>query len=56
MTLADGTSALVATVFDLQMANYGVDQGLGGPNVASSYDDDVPYTPAWQEKHTGGPA
>jgi nitrate reductase alpha subunit len=52
VTLADGTRALVATVFDLQMANYGVDQGLGGPNVASSYDDDVPYTPAWQEKHT----
>jgi nitrate reductase alpha subunit len=55
VTLADGTSALVATVFDLQMANYGVDQGLGGPNVASSYDDDVPYTPAWQEKHTTVP-
>jgi nitrate reductase / nitrite oxidoreductase, alpha subunit len=55
VTLADGTSALVATVFDLQMANYGVDQGLGGPNVAQSYDDDVPYTPAWQEKHTTVP-
>jgi nitrate reductase alpha subunit len=24
---------------------------LGGA-VAHSYDDDVPYTPAWQEKHT----
>ncbi|WP_438392168.1 nitrate reductase subunit alpha [Caballeronia sp. DA-9] len=55
VTLADGTSALVATVFDLQMANYGVDQGLGGANVATSYDDDVPYTPAWQEKHTTVP-
>ncbi|SDC74442.1 respiratory nitrate reductase alpha subunit apoprotein [Cupriavidus sp. YR651] len=55
ITLADGTSALVATVYDLQMANYGVDQGLGGPNVAASYDDDVPYTPAWQEKHTTVP-
>ena len=52
ITLADGSSCLVATVFDLQMANYGVDQGLGGENVASSYDDDVPYTPAWQEKVT----
>ena len=29
ITLADGSSCLVATVFDLQMANYGVDQGLG---------------------------
>jgi len=52
VTLADGSECLVATVFDLQMANYGVDQGLGGDNVASSFDDDVPYTPAWQEKIT----
>lgn len=44
---------LVASVYDLFVANYGVDQGLGGPNVASSYDDDIPYTPAWQEKITG---
>ena len=43
----------VATVYDLMVANYGVDRGLGGDNVASSYDDDVPYTPAWQEKITG---
>ncbi len=43
----------VATVFDLMVANYGVDRGLGGENVASSFDDDVPYTPAWQEKITG---
>lgn len=46
---------LVATVYDLYVANYGVDQGLGGPNVAASFDDDVPYTPAWQEKITGVP-
>ncbi|WP_081768659.1 nitrate reductase subunit alpha [Herbaspirillum sp. RV1423] len=44
---------LVATVYDLFIANYGVDQGLGGDNVAASFDDDVPYTPAWQEKITG---
>lgn len=43
----------VATVYDLMVANYGVDRGLGGDNVAASYDDDVPYTPAWQEKITG---
>jgi len=55
LTLADGTVVQVATVYDLQMANYGVDQGLGGPNVAASFDDDVPYTPAWQEKHTSVP-
>jgi len=53
LTLADGSSVLVATVFDLMAANYGIDRGLGGGNVASDYSDDVPYTPAWQEKHTG---
>ncbi|HEY0663589.1 MAG TPA: nitrate reductase subunit alpha, partial [Thiobacillaceae bacterium] len=52
--LAEG-EARVATVYDLFMANYGVDRGLGGENVAKSYDDDAPYTPAWQEKITGVP-
>jgi nitrate reductase / nitrite oxidoreductase, alpha subunit len=55
--------ALVATVFDLQAAQYGIDRGLGsgaravGPDGAypSSYDDDAPYTPAWQERITGVP-
>lgn len=51
--LANGESALVATVFDLMLANYGVDNSLGDENVAKSYEDDVPYTPAWQQKHTG---
>ncbi len=50
--LADG-EALVATVCDLFIANYGVDRGFGGGNVAKSFDDDVPYTPAWAEKITG---
>ena len=50
--LVDG-EALVATVYDLFLANYGVDRGLGGANVAASLDDDVPYTPAWAEKITG---
>ncbi len=53
ITLADGSEVLATTVFDLLVANYGIDRGLGGGNVASSYDDDVPYTPAWQEKITG---
>ena len=51
--LADGP-AYVATVFDLMVAHYGVDRGLGG-DVASSYDDPAPYTPAWQESVTGVP-
>ncbi|MCC8995192.1 MAG: nitrate reductase subunit alpha [Candidatus Contendobacter sp.] len=53
--LANGSEALVATVYDLTLAQYGLDRGLGGDNVAKTYDDDVPYTPAWQEKITGVP-
>ena len=52
--LTDG-EALVATVFDLFVANYGLDRGFGGANVAKSYDDNEPYTPAWAEKITGVP-
>jgi nitrate reductase alpha subunit len=51
--LASGEEVCVASVFDLQVAQYGIDRGLGGANVADSYDDDVPYTPAWAEKITG---
>ena len=49
--LADGES-YVATVFDLLCANYGLDRGLGG-DCAKGFDDNVPYTPAWQETITG---
>ena len=52
--LKDG-EALVASVFDLFVANYGVDRGFGGEHVAKSYDENVPYTPAWAEKITGVP-
>ncbi len=44
---------MVATVFDLAAANYGIDRGLGGGGVAKGYDDDVAYTPKWQETITG---
>jgi nitrate reductase / nitrite oxidoreductase, alpha subunit len=47
-----GGEALVATVFDLLAGNYGVDRGLGG-SAAKSYEDDLPYTPKWQEAITG---
>ena len=50
--LVDG-DALVATVFDLFVANYGLDRGLKDGSCAKSYDDDQPYTPAWAEKITG---
>ena len=53
--LADG-EALVATVFDLFVANYGLDRGLGGGFAAKSYEENLPYTPAWAEKITGVPA
>ncbi len=52
LKLADGAT-VVASVHDLLLANYGVDRGFGGANVATSLDDDVPYTPAWAEKITG---
>ncbi len=46
---------MVATAFDLLCAHYGLDRGLGG-EVATSYEDDIAYTPAWQESITGVPA
>ena len=55
MVLADGKEWAVASVYDLLLAQYGVDRGFGGGNVASSYDDNLPGTPAWQEKITGVP-
>ncbi|MEE9423863.1 MAG: nitrate reductase subunit alpha [Methylococcales bacterium] len=51
--LIDGKETLVATVFDLQLAQYGIDRGFGG-DCASDYNDaSTPYTPAWAEKITG---
>ncbi len=52
LQLAGGTVKAV-TVHDLMLANYGLDRGLDDDQVAKSYDDDIPYTPAWQEKITG---
>jgi nitrate reductase alpha subunit len=51
IAVADG-EAVVATVFDLLGANYGVDRGLGGAG-AKSLSENLPYTPAWQEPITG---
>ncbi|MGI2097206.1 nitrate reductase subunit alpha, partial [Shewanella glacialipiscicola] len=53
ITLADGKQAKVASVFDLMLAHYGVDNGVNDSNRASSFDDNIPYTPAWQEVITG---
>jgi nitrate reductase alpha subunit len=54
LQLAEGET-LVATVYDLFVANYGLDRGFGGAHVAKSYDENVPYTPAWAESITGVP-
>ena len=54
--LKGGREVLAASVFDLMVANYGIDRGLGGGNVATSLGDDIPYTPAWQEKITRIPS
>ena len=43
----DGT-ALVVTIYDLLMAQFGVGRGLAG-DYPQSYDDETSrYTPAWQ--------
>jgi nitrate reductase alpha subunit len=49
---ADGGSVVVATVYDLLFAQFGVGRGLEG-DYPVSYDDVRPYTPAWQEQFTG---
>ncbi|MBB3289096.1 MULTISPECIES: nitrate reductase subunit alpha [unclassified Rhizobium] len=49
----DGAPMKVATVYDLMMANYGLDRGFGGANIARDYDENVPFTPAWAEHITG---
>ncbi|MBL9087518.1 MAG: nitrate reductase subunit alpha [Planctomycetia bacterium] len=48
----DGT-AVVATVYDLLMAQYGVGRGLPGEYAADYADATRPYTPAWSERYTG---
>jgi nitrate reductase alpha subunit len=54
LKLANGEEAFVSSVYDLQVAQYGIDRGLGGGNVSDSYDDaKVAYTPAWAEQVTG---
>jgi nitrate reductase alpha subunit len=47
----------VTTVFDLLLAQYGVQRGDLPGSWPSGYDDpSEPYTPAWQEQITGVPA
>ncbi|MBT3337066.1 MAG: nitrate reductase subunit alpha [Anaerolineae bacterium] len=48
----DGRVA-VTTVFDLVMAQFGVDRGFSGAYPENYDDAEGVYTPAWQEKYTG---
>ncbi|CAA7600702.1 nitrate reductase [Acididesulfobacillus acetoxydans] len=47
-----GKTVYITTVYDLMLANYGIDRGLPG-EYPRDYDDPLPYTPAWQERYTG---
>lgn len=49
----DGKNIPVTTVYDLTMAQYGVDRNLGGDYPKDYSDKDSSYTPAWQEIFTG---
>ena len=49
---ASGRLTLVTTVYDVLMAQYGVNRGLPGA-YPSTDDDALPYTPAWAERLTG---
>lgn len=48
--LADGSDALVTTVYDLILANYGIERGLGDENCAADYDDMKAYSPHGRRK------
>src|SRR5699024_1195455 len=52
VTCADGSTKLVATIYDVMLSEYGVKRD-GATYVAESYDDASSiYTPAWQEPIT----
>ena len=48
----NGGELFVTTVFDLLLAQTGVNRGLDG-DYPQDYDDKAPFTPAWQEAITG---
>lgn len=50
---SDGTEVIVTTAYDLLMAQYGVNRGLGGEDPENYDDENAPYTPAWSEQYTG---
>jgi len=48
----DAGKVAVTTIFDLLLAQFGVDRCLGG-EYPQHYEEEAAYTPAWQEKFTG---
>ncbi|MCA9229991.1 MAG: nitrate reductase subunit alpha [Planctomycetales bacterium] len=50
---ANGEQVCVTTVYDLLMAQYGVNRGLAGDYPTDYNDESAPFTPAWSEKYTG---
>jgi nitrate reductase alpha subunit len=54
MMLPEGET-LVACVYDVFLANYGVDQGFGGDHMPATYNEVEPYSPAWAEAITSVP-
>ncbi len=55
LTLADGRESLVVCVYDLVLANYGLERGLDDENASRDYGDIKAYTPGWAEQITGVP-
>ncbi|VTP68368.1 Respiratory nitrate reductase 2 alpha chain [Leclercia adecarboxylata] len=55
LILADGRQLHVASVYDLVLANYGLDRGLEDDLAAKDYAEIKAYTPAWGEQITGVP-
>ncbi|MGV3346820.1 nitrate reductase subunit alpha [Enterobacteriaceae bacterium LUAb1] len=55
LTLADGAQAHVVSVYDLVLANYGLERGLNDENCAQDYNDVKAYSPAWAEQICGVP-
>ncbi len=53
ITTTNGEKVAVATIFDVQMAHYGVPRGLSGDYPTDYTDKKSAYTPAWQEIFTG---
>lgn len=49
----DGRKIKLCTVFDLLVANYGINRGFEDENTAKDYTSLTGYTPAWQESITG---